>query len=151
MAAQAASELIFFIGSVLIASALVGVFFAATSQLSDSISARAREAAAEFDTSVAILNDPAHVAYNNSSQQFTLWAKNTGSRTLSLNRTVILVDDRTFANNSYNSSFAGNYTSWAPQVTAIFTLTNLNLTTGRDHFLKVIADFGATDSQEFFY
>ena len=151
MAAQAASELIFFIGSVLVSAALVGVFFTSVSQISDSITQNAGTTAAEFESSIAILNDPAHVAYNNSSLGFTLWVKNTGTRPLSLNSTVILIDNRSFANNSYTAAFVGNFTLWAPQVTVQFDVASANLTAGRDHFMKVIAQFGASDSQEFFF
>jgi len=151
MAAQAASELIFFIGSVLVSAALVGVFFGSVSQISDSINTNAGTAAAEFESSVAILNDPAHVPYNNTSQVFTLWVKNTGTRPLSLNSTVFLIDNRSFANNSYTATFVGNFTLWAPQVTVQFDVAGVNLTAGRDHFMKVIAQFGAADAQEFYY
>lgn len=151
MAGQAASEMIFFIGAVAVSAALVGVFFAAVNQVSDSIAQNAASTATGFDSAIAVLNDPGHVAYNNTTQNFTLWVKNTGSRPLSVNHTVVLLDSLTFANTSYTAAFAGNYSSWSPQVTVVFTLNNLNLTSGVDHFLKVIAEFGASDSQEFFY
>ncbi len=151
MAAQAASEMIFFVGSVVISAALVGVFFAAVSSVSDSIQQNAASAAASLDTSVKILNDPGHVAYNNTSQNFTLWVKNTGSRPLSVNHTIMLLDNLTVANTSYAWAFVGNYAAWGPQVTVVFTLTGVNLTASTDHFLKVIAQFGASDKQEFFY
>jgi flagellar protein FlaG len=151
MAAQAASEMIFFVGSVVISAALVGVFFAATSQVSDSIRANADASASSFESSITVLNDPAHVAYNNTSGNFTLWVKNTGSRPLSINNTIMIFDGRTVANNSYLTAFAGNYTSWAPQVTVVFTITGTSLTPSTDHFIKVIAQFGASDSQEFFW
>lgn len=151
MAAQAASEMIFFVGSVVISAALVGVFFAAVSQVSDAIQDNAAAAAATFDSSVKILNDPGHVAYNNTTQNFTLWVKNTGSRPLSVNNTVVLLDNLTIASTSYSWAFAGNYSGWSPQVTVVFTLNNVNLTTNVDHFIKVIAQYGASDKQEFFY
>jgi flagellar protein FlaG len=151
MAAQAASEMIFFIGSVIVSAALVGVFFTAVTQVSDSIQQNAHAAASEFESGVTILNDPSHVAYNGSSQVFTLWVKNTGTRSLSLSHTVVLLDDRTFANDTYAVAFAANATSWAPQVVAVFSLTNVTLPSGQDHFLKVIGEFGTSDSQEFYY
>jgi len=55
------------------------------------------------------------------------------------------------ANTGYTWAFAGNYTSWGPQVIVVYTLNNLNLTQGTDHFLKVIAQYGASDTQEFFW
>lgn len=151
MAAQAASEMIFFIGSVIISAALVGVFFTAVSQVSDSIEQNAAAAASEIGSSVKILNDPAHVAYNNTSLVFTLWVKNTGSQTLSFNRSVIIVDGRTFANDSYNASLAGTLASWSPQAVAIYSIPNLNLTVGVDHWVQVLAPNGAKDLQEFYY
>src|SRR5882672_10236900 len=127
MAAQAASELIFFIGSVLVSAALVGVFFTSVSQISGSIEQTANRSAAEFESSVQILNDPAHVAYNNSGQVFTLWVKNTGARPLAVNSTVVFIDNRSFANNSFVASFVGNLTVWAPQVTVLFQVNNVNM------------------------
>ncbi len=151
MAAQAASEMIFFVGSVVVSAALVGVFFAAVSEVSDSIRANADAAASSFESSVKVLNDPSHVIYNNTTQNFTLWVKNIGSRTLSVNNTVVLLDSMTFPNTGYTWALAGNYTSWGPQVTVVYTLKNVNLTAGTDHFLKVIAQYGASDSLEFFW
>jgi len=151
VAAQAASEMIFFVGAVVISASLVGVFFASVSQVSDSIRENAAAAVSGFEASLTILNDPGHVAYNSTAQNFTLWVKNTGSRSFSVNHTVVLIDDKAIANNSYVWSFAGNYSSWSPQVTVTFTLTGLNLTASTVHFIKVIAEFGASDSQEFFW
>ena len=151
MAAQAASEMIFFIGAVIISASLVGVFFAAVSQVSDSIDQSTADAVSSSLAGVTILNDPAHVVYNNTSQNFSLWVKNTGSRPLSVNTTVILIDNFAFANNTYNWSFVGNHSAWTPEVTVAFTLRGVNLTANQDHFLKVIAEFGATDKQEFFW
>lgn len=151
MAAQAASEMIFFVGAVIISASLVGVFFAAVSNVSDSIGRQAADAASAMEASVKIENDPAHVVYNNTSQNFTLWVKNIGTRTLTVNHTIVLMDQMTLANNTYVWAFAGNFSSWAPDVTVTFTLTGVNLTASRDHFMKVIAEFGATDSQEFFW
>jgi flagellar protein FlaG len=151
MAAQAASEMIFFIGAVIISASLVGVFFAAVSQVSDSISGSAADAVASSQAGVTILNDPAHVVYNNTSQNFSLWVKNTGSKSLSVNHTVVLLDQLALANSTYVWSFVGNHSAWTPETTVAFTLTGVNLTVSQDHFLKVIAEFGATDSQEFFW
>jgi archaellum component FlaG (FlaF/FlaG flagellin family) len=151
MAAQAASELIFFIGAVVISASLVGVFFAAVSQVSDSINDQAASAASASQASVTVLNDPAHVVYNNTSQNFSLAVKNTGSRSLSVNETVVLLDQFAIANDSYVWTFVGNHSAWSPGVSVSFTLTGVNLTASRDHFLKVIAEFGASDTQEFFW
>lgn len=151
MAAQAASEMIFFIGAVIISASLVGVFFAAVSQVSDSINSTAADAVSASQAGVTILNDPAHVVYNNTTQNFSLWVKNTGSRPLSVNHTVVLLDAFALANNTYAWSFVGNHSAWTPEVTVAFTLTGVNLTVNQDHFLKVIAEFGASDLQEFFW
>jgi len=151
MAGQAASEMIFFVGSVIVSAALVGVFFAAVSDVSDSIRANADAASSQFESDIKILNDPAHVVYNNTTQNFTLWVKNTGASSLSVNSTLVLVDGFTVANTGFTWAFAGNHSSWAPQVTVVFTLNSVNLTADSQHFIKVIAQFGASDQQEFFW
>ena len=151
MAAQAASELIFFVGAVVISASLVGVFFAAVTDVSDSIKGNAASTVSQAAASITILNDPAHVVYNNTSQNLSLWVKNTGSATLHVNFTIVLLDQFSIANNSYNWSFVGNHSAWTPEVTVAFTLSGVNITASRDHFMKVIAEFGAADSQEFFW
>lgn len=151
MAGQAASEMIFFVGAVIVSAALVGVFFAAVSQVSDSIRENAAAAGWTLESSVKVLNDPTHVSYNNTTQNFTLWVDNIGSRSLSANLTVVLLDNMTFANTGYTWTLAGNFTTWGPQVVAVYTLNNVNLTAGRDHFLKVVAQHGASDTMEFFW
>jgi archaellum component FlaG (FlaF/FlaG flagellin family) len=134
-----------------VSAALVGVFFTSVTQISDSIQQSAGRSAAELESSVEILNDPAHVAYNNTSQTFTLWVKNTGARPLPVNSTVVFIDNRSFANNSFSAAFVGALTVWAPQVTVQFQVNGVDLTAGSDHFMQVVAQAGATDSQEFFY
>jgi archaeal flagellar protein FlaG len=151
MAAQAASELIFFVGAVVISASLVGVFFAAVTDVSDSIKGNAAATVSQASASITVLNDPAHVVYNNTSQNFSLWVKNTGSTTLHVNFTIVLLDQFSIANNSYNWSFVGNHSAWTPETTVAFTLSGVNITASRDHFMKVIAEFGAADSQEFFW
>lgn len=151
MAAQGASELIFFVGAVIISASLVGVFFAAVSQVSDTIGDSAADAASAAQASVTILNDPAHVSYDNVSQNFTLIVKNTGSRTLHVNETLVLLDQFSIANNTYVWTFIQNVSAWSPGVSVSFTLTGVNLTASTDHFMKVIAEFGASDTQEFFW
>lgn len=135
----------------MISASLVGVFFAAVTDVSESIRGNAASTVDQAGASVTILNDPAHVVYNNTSQVFSLWVKNTGKGTLQVNHTVVLLDQLSLGNNSYNWSFVGNHSAWTPEATVAFQLNNVNLTASRDHFLKVIAEFAASDSQEFFW
>jgi flagellar protein FlaG len=151
MAAQAASEMIFFIGSVIISAALVGVFFTSVSQIADSVASDAQNSAAQLESSITILNDPSHVAYNNTSGNFTLWVKNTGTRSLVANQTIILLDQFTLTSANYTATVAANVSTWAPQTTAVFQIFNLTLAPGQDHFLKVVAQNGASDTQEFYW
>jgi flagellar protein FlaG len=151
MAAQAASEMIFFIGSVIISAALVGVFFVSVTDMADSVTRSSAESAAALESDVTVLNDPTHLVYNATSQEFTLWLKNTGTRSLSLNETVVLVDNFTFTNATYSSQLPANISSWGPGVTAVYTLQGLNLTASSDHFLKVVVAHGAQDTFEFFW
>jgi flagellar protein FlaG len=151
MAAQAASEMIFFIGSVIVSAALVGVFFVSVSEMADSVNRSSAESSAALESSITILNDPAHPVYNATSQDFTLWVKNTGARSLSVNETVVLVDAFTFTNASFASQLPANVTAWGPGVTAVFTLQGLNLTASSDHFLKVVGSHQAEDTFEFYW
>lgn len=151
MAGQAASEMIFFIGAVIISSALVGVFFVGATDMASSVTRNGDESAAALESDVTILNDPAHIVYNSGSQTFTLWVKNTGTRSLLVNDTVALVDAFTFTNASFTSLLTANVTSWAPGVTVVFTLQGLNLTAASDHYLKVVSSHGADDDMEFYW
>ena len=151
MVAQAASEMIFFIGSVIISAALVGVFFVSVSDMADSVTRSGAESAASLESRVTVLNDPTNVVYNATSEEFTLWVKNTGTRSLSVNETIVLVDAQTFTNASYASALPPNVTAWGPGVTVVFTLQGLNLTASSDHFLKVVAGHDASDTLEFYW
>lgn len=151
MAAQAASEMIFFMGSVIISAALVGVFFVSVTEMADSVTHSGAESAASLESDVTILNDPTHLVYNSGSQVFTLWVKNTGTRSLSVNETVVLVDDQTFTNASFTAQLPTNVTAWGPGVTVVFQVQGMNLTASSDHFMKVVATHGAQDTFEFYW
>jgi archaellum component FlaG (FlaF/FlaG flagellin family) len=89
--------------------------------------------------------------YNATSQDFTLWLKNTGTRSLSINGTVVLLDAFTFTNATYVAQLPSGLTSWGPGATAVYTLQGLNLTASSDHFLKVVASHSAADTYEFYW
>ncbi len=134
MAGRSATEMLWFAISVIVALALMGVFVGIAYQYSDSIQENARSKAADYYVNVDIVNDPAQVPYNKTSNNLTIYAKNTGKYELNINKTIVSVGGgiaRSAEKDSVDVKILGNSTDWTQGNVARINVS-VSLETGKD-------------------
>lgn len=119
MVATSASQIIFFIASVVIASAVVGVFLIATSDFTSAMDENSRVLAGNMRSDVRFVNQPDMVPYVVYDNNVTFYVMNTGKSTLNWNKTWTYLA----VNGSYrevlDTRLYNNYSKWDPGVLLI--------------------------------
>lgn len=144
MASSAASETILFIGAVLAASALAGVFALVVGDLSDDVRSQGARLGEELRTDITIINDPNNVA----TSPLVVYVKNTGTVTILTTDTTVLVDGQVSEDVDYDVLGTTNDDAWPVGAVLEITVNDLSPGSG-DHRLRVISANGIDDSMEF--
>lgn len=138
------THVVFFIASVIIASAVSGVFIAVIDDVMTSFSERGKRIEENLDTKFKIINDPDNIptAGNN----YLFYVKNIGSRKLATtNETFkIFIDGEIIITAFYN--FADN--SIQPDEVNILYVDNNEISLG-DHTLRVVGPQDIVDEFKF--
>ncbi|MEA3143764.1 MAG: archaeal flagellar protein FlaG [Thermoplasmata archaeon] len=143
MAGSAASETILFIGAVAAAALLAGALAGVTGHYTTGLRDRSKALEAELTSRIAIVNDPANVPTG----PLLLYVKNTGSRALTLDTFVILVDG--VASADWAATVGGVAAlGLKPGQLATLTVNDLAVPAG-DHRAVVVADAGASAALDF--
>lgn len=144
MAGQTASSMILFIAAVAAAGiagvAIAGVIGNMALELQD----RGNTMADALGTDVAIVNDPANVPYDSTSNNLTLYIKNTGSHTLTAPNLMILIDGTA---EDFNHTLRDDATSWSEGV-VLEAWVIVDLAAG-DHQAHAIYTPNISDDLEF--
>lgn len=144
MASSAASETILFIGAVLAASALAGVFAMVVGDLSDDVRSQGDRLGSELRTDITIINDPNAVP----TAPLVVYVKNTGTATLLTPETTVLLDGVVSQSVTYDVLGSTDDATWP--VGAVLQITVSDLSPGAgDHRLRVVSANGIDDSLEF--
>ena len=135
---------IFFIASIIIASAVSGVFMAVTTNVSTSLSERGDRLQEQLNTDFEIINDPDHIPTSGSNYVFYL--KNTGeNRLITTNETFqLFIDGNIILETNYNFSNNNIYPGY---VTTIY-VDNSEILPG-DHILRIVGPQGIEDEFTF--
>jgi archaellum component FlaG (FlaF/FlaG flagellin family) len=155
MGSTAASELVFFIVSIMVASVVAGALTAVVVDISNGIRERSGSISNTLGTSVVILNDPKSMPYDNITGVLTVYIRNTGKTPLHVNSTLFHIQGHNLSldisSNRFNVSFVPeNARDWVPDVVAIFKLdTGPVLSPGEDYSLIVWLEYGASASISF--
>lgn len=155
MASSAASELVFFIVSVMVASIVAGALTAVVVDIANGIKERSGAISNSLGTSVVILNDPKSMPYDNVTGNLTIYIRNTGNTPLHANSTVFHIQGRDIgldvASKRYKVSFIpDNARDWVPDVIAVFKIdTGKLLKAGEDYTLTAWLEYGASASISF--
>lgn len=138
MASESASQLIIFIASILIAASVSGLLITQTLTIGDASRSSAQHLAQEMRDDVTIINDPADVPYNSTSNNLTLYVKNTGSSSMQPDPALfeVLIDGTIYTD--LDVALIQGSDSWGPGEVVEITVKNVDLSTG-DHALKVVA------------
>jgi flagellar protein FlaG len=100
------THVIFFIVSVIIASAVSGVFFAVTNDVSNSLLDRGERVQEQLDTEFKIINDPENIPTAGAGSDYLFYLKNIGGKVLvTTNETFhIFIDGDLVITANYNFS-----------------------------------------------
>lgn len=139
MASVSITHLVLFIASMLVAASVAGVLTDEVGRLSESISVQGLDTSQEIRTDIEIISDSgADNVYNASTDNVTLYVKNTGSRRLPAesNALDVIVNGR--YHGGVNVSVVDG-TSWDTNNVARVRIFEPDLGAG-DHRVKVIAN-----------
>lgn len=137
MAGSAMSEMILFVGATLAALVVAAALGGVATQYSAGLHSRSTSLAAELDSGIAVVNDPAAVPNG----PLVLYVKNTGARELDPALFTILVDGQ--ARTPFTVTVAGApATVVRPAELATVTITGLTVAAG-DHTVHIVAGSGA--------
>ena len=138
------AHIIYFIASIIIASAVSGVFIAVTNNLSTSITGTEERIQDKLDTEFKIINDPDNIP--NVSGNFRFYLKNIGRKELPTTTTTInlFVDGEIILTANY--SFADTSIQ-VGEVTTI-SVTTSTISSG-NHDLRVVGPQAVEDEFEF--
>jgi flagellar protein FlaG len=137
MPATATSQLIFFIASVVVASAVAGIFVTTTLNLSKNIREQADDEVIALNTKITVINDASAMPYNATAGTLKLYVKNIGKTTLDPNLTRVLVDGNISSSDNLTFRLLDNASAWSNEVVLEIAVGNITLSAG-DHQVKVI-------------
>ena len=141
MPATAASQLIFFIAAMVVATAVAGMFVTTTINISKDIRRAADAQSKAFNTQVTVINDASAMPYNSTCSTLVLYIKNTGSTTIDEKQTSVLINGTYFTRDNMTFTLLDGATEWKDEVVLQVTMSNVTLAPG-DYTLKVIVQGG---------
>jgi flagellar protein FlaG len=138
------THVIFFIASVIIAGAVSGVFFAVTTNVSNSFLDRGERVQEQLDTEFKIINDPDYIPTSGSDYLFYL--KNIGGKEIATTNDTfhLFIDGDLVTKANYNFS---DRSIQADDVTTIY-IDNSEISTG-DQTLRVVGPQAIEDEFTF--
>lgn len=155
MAGTTASELVFFIVSVLVASMVAATLTSVVVDISEGIKSKGGTISDSLETSVIILNDPKAMPYNASTGNLTVYIRNVGMTPLHANSTVFHLQGGSYSgdysSSGYNVTFIpAGANDWLPDVIAVYLIhTSPPLTPGEDYTLTAWVEYGVSSSISF--
>jgi len=142
-AGASATQMVFFIASVMIALSVVGALFMNVQSLSSSVVIGSKTLSEQLKTDITVINDPEIIP--NSSGIYTFYVKNTGIQEIGTNYITVIIDGIIISDNDLNKTILeeGGQT-WLTgdvlQINATVTLA------ARDHKLRIITRNGIEDT-----
>ena len=140
------AHVIFFIGAVVVAGTVSGVFIAITMNVSTSLSERGDRLQEQLDTEFKIINDPDNIPLSGDSNYRIFYLKNIGAKQIASSNTTfqLFIDGDIVTQANYNftdtSIRTGEYTS-------IYVLESL-MAAG-DHTLRIVGPLAIDDEFTF--
>jgi flagellar protein FlaG len=148
MPATSASQLIFFIAAMVVATAVAGVFMTATINLAKDMKGAADDQDNQFNTHFTVMNDPSAMPFNATCSTLVVYLLNTGSSVIDQQFTRILINGTAYTSDNMTFELLDGATVWNNEVVLKVTITNVTLASG-DYQLKVIVQYGVHTSFKF--
>lgn len=146
MAGESITQLIFFIGAVVIAVGVVGVMTTSVQSVTVSYGMSSKTLAEQLKTDITIINDPAVIPYSGTNYSF--FVKNTGKSTLDPT-TVTMFLDGNYLNTTNKWTVMEGGSLWYPTYVLRLNYTTTTQLSAGDHTLRVVAGNGVFDTMPF--
>ena|SRR5659263_539170 len=101
-AGASATQMVFFIASVMIALSVVGALFMNVQSLSSSVVIGSKTLSEQLKTDITVINDPEIIP--NSSGIYTFYVKNTGIQEIGTNYITVIIDGIIISDNDLNKT-----------------------------------------------
>jgi flagellar protein FlaG len=143
-AGASATQMVFFIASVIIALSVVGAIFMNVQSLSSSVIVGSKTLSEQLKTDITVINDP-EIIPNNSGQYYKFYVKNTGIQELGTKYISVIIDGTIISDAALNKTIleAGGQTWLTGDVLEINTTVSL---AAGNHKLRVITNNGIEDT-----
>jgi flagellar protein FlaG len=138
------NQMIFFIASVMVSIAMAAVLINTTSGLATQVRGVGDSLTQEAESSIRIINDPSAMPYEDG--LLTVYVKNTGTATLPINGTTVMIDGQVILN-VQSVAIEANASTWNPGK-VLQLVCPVTLDAG-DHMLKVALTAHTKDSMAF--
>lgn len=146
MPGEGITHLIFFIGAIVIAVAVIGVLTSNMQSITASYGTGSKTLAEQLRTDITIINDPEKIPYDASSGNYSFFVKNTGKSTLDT-ATVNLFIDGNYVNITGKMTIMEGGDFWYPSNVLRMNYSG-SLSSG-DHTVRVVAGNGVFDTMPF--
>ncbi len=147
-AETAITHMIFFITAIVVAMMVVLVLSQNVQSITSATAANSKVLSEQIRTDITIINDPEQIPYDNSSNHYTFYAKNTGNTELNKEYLDIFVDGIFIDPSLTEISMLDHDTLWRPGDILIVNITSQPMERG-DHRLHIAVENGKTDSMSF--
>lgn len=144
-AGASATQIIFFIVSVVIALGVAGALVTTIQPLTSAANMGSKTLSGQMKTDITVINDPELIPFSNGN--YTFYVKNTGNEELSTNDISVLINGVFIPDNSLTKTMLSGNTMWR-----IGDVMQLNVSTSLSsgsHNLRVITFNGVEDSFAF--
>lgn len=146
-AGASATQMIFFITSVIIALGVVGALFMNIQSLTSAATIGSKTLSEQLKTDITVINDPQIIPYDSGTGNYTFYVKNTGNEELGINYITVIIDGKVFSNTG--KTILGSDDMWfTGDVLSINVTISPSLQPG-SHNLRVIAENGIEDEFAF--
>ncbi|NJD53745.1 MAG: flagellar protein G [Candidatus Methanoperedens sp.] len=146
-AGASATQMVFFITSVIIALSVVGAIFLNIQSISSAAIVGSKTFAEQLKTDITIIGDPELIPYNSSSGIYTFYVKNTGKEELDIQYITVIIDGTIVIDSNLNKTNLGSDPMWlSGDVLRINATTSLQ---DGSHNLRVITANGIEDTFSF--
>ena len=141
-AGASATQMVFFITSVVIALSVVGAIFLNIQSISSAAIVGSKTLAEQLKTDITIINDPEMIPY--SSGNYTFYIKNTGKEGLDIQYITVIIDGTIVTDSNLSKTILGSDLSWLSgdvlQIDAATSLAN------GSHNVRIITGNGIEDT-----
>jgi flagellar protein FlaG len=136
MPGTSASHMIFFIASMIVATAVAGIFVTTVINLAGDIRDTADKNVIDFNTQITVINDPSAMPYNDTCSTLILYIKNIGSADINPETVLVALNGTYFTKANMTWQLWDGADAWRTEKVLEVTIYNVTLAPG-DHSLMV--------------